>query len=212
MDLNKLFAETKPPIYVFIDLETTGLNPEIHGIIQIAAYACGATEDDLYGYFMAYAKPEPDCVINPEAMKFNSIDKMFLEKQPSLELGMLLLHEFLNDLSLQGQVFVVCHNAPFDVGFLRIAAERFKIHMPQLRRVLDTVSLGFEAENPERTLSLEALCAEHGITNRQKHDALTDAVSTAKLFYKLTAKKTPPLYTSGATWTISPITRLGGPV
>lgn len=44
-------------VYVFADIETTGLDLVKHGIIQIGSWATGETESEFYGYFVEDANP-----------------------------------------------------------------------------------------------------------------------------------------------------------
>lgn len=60
------------PIYVAIDIETTGLNPDRHQILEFAAVAWvdqGPIEDQPY--FRELVRPEGDIVGSPKALTMN---------------------------------------------------------------------------------------------------------------------------------------------
>src|ERR1700722_12424715 len=67
--------------YIFIDLETGGLEPTRHSILQVAAVI---TDLDLKirGHFMSYIRPHPDLEINDEALAINQLCREELELAP----------------------------------------------------------------------------------------------------------------------------------
>lgn len=59
--------------YLFVDLETGGLYPAKHSILQIAAVI---TDLDFktQGYFMSYVKPHPKLQVSAQALSINQLN------------------------------------------------------------------------------------------------------------------------------------------
>lgn len=202
--LGDIVSESSPlvaartQIFVAVDLETTGLDLQKHGIIQIGAYATGTDQNDLYGTFLEDATPfaEDDGTtranldslfmhFEDSAFQVNgfTIERIFMAD--ALVNVLCRFKVWLDALSAEGDVTLVFHNAAFDVPRLELAMSYFKVpQAKQLRRVLDTVSLGFMAMG--KAPSLKDLAAHYGIVNRTAHkSALTDAITTSKVFHAI---------------------------
>lgn len=83
---------------IFIDVETTGTNPERHGVTQLSG--CVQIDDEVRQYFDYYVRPFPTDVIDDIALKVTGIDRrQFLPPGDP------------NFLQVEGQVFA----EPFDV-------------------------------------------------------------------------------------------------
>lgn len=81
---------------------------------------------------------------------------------------------------LEGARFVA-HNAPFDLGFVRKAADQAGVDLP-IEQPLCTLRLS-RALDPERTMShkLTDVCERYGVSLDRPHDALADAEATAAI-------------------------------
>jgi DNA polymerase III epsilon subunit-like protein len=81
----------------------------------------------------------------------------------------------------------IFHNAPFDVGFLQAAFERYELDAGRfLRRVRDTATMSpnvFGEKDYPR--SLEEICKRLNIVKLGNHDALHDALATHKAFFAM---------------------------
>ena len=82
----------------------------------------------------------------------------------------------------------VAHNAPFDLGFLRTEATRCG-HPLTITSPICTLALS-RSLDPAKTHphNLRELAKRYGITDVPNHDALADAVVTARLLPLLLAK------------------------
>lgn len=58
---------------VFIDVETTGTDPERHGLTQISG--CVQTGSDVVETFDYYVRPYPKDIIDPKALEVTGIDR-----------------------------------------------------------------------------------------------------------------------------------------
>ena len=99
----------KPPVRVALDLETTGLQAEHDAILEVAAIKFqGATVLDTLETLVAPGRPVPYRV-----QRLTGITPQQLSGVPQFESIAQKLQQFIGDLPIVG------HSIPFDVGFLR---------------------------------------------------------------------------------------------
>ena len=190
-----------PKTIIGLDLETTGLHPGVHGIIQIGAWATGENEDHYKGYFLSDCNPfygkritldedkDVPCtpyVTSAEALAVNGFTKERIESARSLFNTLREFNEWVKKFAQSTKVIFVCQNAPFDIGFMRAAYRTAGFDDGIFRRQLDTISLGYVLHG--ETLSLKELCKRHHLKNGDAHDALSDAFTTNKLTHRILAE------------------------
>jgi len=165
----------------FIDLETTGLNPFRHEIIEIG---CIVTNPELEIIeeieFKVKAERMEDA--DPVSLKINQYDPAQWEDAMSLAEAMTILSEKTKDCVMVGQ------NVAFDLGFLEGAFHKTGIQNGMHHHVLDTFAIGWAKLQKESSLvnfSLYELCSYFGIKNERAHTALADARATFELYKKL---------------------------
>jgi DNA polymerase-3 subunit alpha (Gram-positive type) len=82
------------------------------------------------------------------------------------------------------QGHVVCaHNAPFDIGFLRIDAEKAGVRLPDM--VLDTLPLARAVMPDLKRHKLDMICKKLDVKLDQHHRALFDTRATAHMQVRL---------------------------
>jgi len=159
--------------FIALDLETTGLDPQIHEIIEIGLvrFSEGEPRERLV-WLVRPARPP-----SPEGLAVSGISPEELAAAPELAE---VLPEVLDRLA---GAMVVAHNAPFDRAFLAAAAQRLGLRLPPARWV-DTLALA-RALWPRRTgYSLQALRERLGLP-AQGHRALPDAEAAGRVFLAL---------------------------
>jgi DNA polymerase III subunit epsilon len=170
---------------VFLDTETTGLDPKLgHRIIEVGAVE--AIDRRITGkQFHRYINPERD--IDPGAIAVHGITSDFLADKPKFADIAIELAAYLENAT------VVIHNAAFDIGFLQ--AEYGVLRMrPQMLiekdRVVDSLALA-RTKFPGKRNSLDALCERFGIDNssRNLHGALLDARLLCDVYIALTREQ-----------------------
>ncbi len=177
--------------YAFVDVETTGLNPDIHEIIEIGCIIVergpgGPADLKVIEEIEMKVQPERMELAEPEALRINGYDPaqwMFAyTKSQALE---------VLTKKTDGCVFVA-HNVAFDWMFIekmyRDAGMEHKFHYHKL----DTLSIAFAMFNGTtdvKHLSLRALCEHFGIKNERAHSALPDIRVTIEIFKKLMQMK-----------------------
>ena len=167
---------------VFIDLETTGLDPYAHEILEIGALRLNYLLQFEVDRYSALVAPSHLETASPEALKANRFNAEEWRSAVPLDVALRHLARLITP-----DAIVVGHNTHFDWGFIREAHRRVAYPMIQTKYLIDTASIGWplviegEIEKP----SLEALCALHGISNQGAHRAMRDVERTAQLYARL---------------------------
>jgi DNA polymerase-3 subunit epsilon len=154
--------------YVAVDFETTGLNPAKNRVIEIGAVVF-APSGEILGEFHTLVNPKR----HVSGTETHGISDHDLIGAPEFVEVLPLFAEILN-----GQ-FLVAHNAPFDLRFLRHELELIGITQSNLEGLctLDHVSRYYPG-TPRR---LADCCASLGLEVTEGHHALNDARMTAQL-------------------------------
>ena len=165
--------------FAVVDFETTGLNPEIDRIVQLAAVIVNG-DGDIIDSFDTIVKPENPDEYQHGAEHIHGISA----EQVSSGMPLRLALEKLWDISA-GNVFTA-HNAQFDLGFLHAESERVGIN-DHVEVHIDTLELSRRTTGADNTRrhNLFALCEHYGIERDKVHDAKSDATATAQLLMHL---------------------------
>ena len=166
------------PRFCVVDLETSGLSTRRHRIVQLGLVVVdhGAIVDQ---WSTLVRLRWPFQRVGPRHV--HGISRSDLRGAPGLG-------EVLGELHhrLDGGVFTA-HNAEFDAEFLARAGKRVGIQLP-LDPQLCTLRLSRRLD-PERVMThrLGDLCVRYGVDPGRAHDALSDAIATAKVLQHLLA-------------------------
>jgi DNA polymerase III epsilon subunit family exonuclease len=165
--------------FAVVDFETTGLNPEIDRIVQLAAVIVNG-DGDIIDSFDTIVKPENPDKYQHGAEHIHGISA----EQVSSGMPLRIALEKLWDISA-GNVFTA-HNAQFDLGFLHAESERVGIN-GHVEVHIDTLELSRRTTGADNTRrhNLFALCEHYGIERDKVHDARSDATATAQLLIHL---------------------------
>lgn len=157
--------------FVFLDTETTGLNPHYGDRvveIALARFRGGVMED----YFASLVNPER--VISPGASRIHGITNADVCDAPRFFEIAAAVRAELNDAVL------VAHNAPFDLGF--VANEFYLARQPCPENlVVDTLTL-LRRYFSFRSNSLPRVAEALGIDRERAHRALADVLTTRAVF------------------------------
>ncbi len=156
--------------YVVFDLETTGLTPLRHEIIEIGAVK--VREGKIIDRFSTFVNPRTP--ISYEIENLTGINDDMVIDAPGVEEA---LPEFLN--FCQGCA-IVAHNADFDVGFVSHKAQN--LGMEFAPTVVDTVSLARLLMPSLKRFKLDTIAKHLNISLENHHRAVDDAECTALIF------------------------------
>jgi DNA polymerase-3 subunit epsilon len=166
---------------IFIDTETTGLEPKLgHRIIEIAAVEMKSRR--LTGRRLHYYL-NPEREIEDGALQVHGLTNEFLQDKHKFRDVVRELIEFLEGAEL------IMHNASFDVAFLD--HELGLAELPPLceccHSVTDTLKMAKELY-PGKRNNLDALCERYEVDNsrRSLHGALLDAELLADVYLAMT--------------------------
>lgn len=168
-------ATSDEPVYVFIDVETTGLSPTRDAIVQVSALRFFGQKaiDGLNSYV------NPGCSIPREATKIHGITDDKVKDSPTIDK---IKEPFLN--LIKGAI-LVGHNVTFDLNFLDQA---FHGALDGVEYI-DTMWVARTLLNlPNYQLETVADYAEFHPEGGY-HDSLTDCTATAAVFFRLAFDK-----------------------
>ncbi len=179
----------KDTLLAFIDTETTGLNPDVHEIIELALIVCKQIAVPGRGPNLEIVK-EYEWKIKPahielaqeDALRingYNETDWMFAyDLRPVME-------EFAK--ATQSCTFL-SHNLAFDYPFVMKAFKLADVDSKMHYAKIDTISVAFSRlyDVPQATaFSLRALCELFKIDNTKAHTALADTRALVAVYKKL---------------------------
>ncbi len=155
---------------VVFDLETTGLSNRTCKIIEIGAVKIKNGEiTDRMDIFC-----DPEEHISEEITRLTSITDEMVAGAPKEREA---VEKFL---AFAGDSLLVAHNANFDVGFIRVAAERHSLNFENT--FLDTVGLS-KYVNPElKNHKLDTIVNHYKLGDFHHHRASDDAEVLARIF------------------------------
>ncbi len=163
---------------VVFDIETTGLSNRTAKIIEIGAVKIKAGNIiDRFDIFV-----DPECPIPEEITRLTSITDTDVKGAPREGEAVEMFLKFAGDRLL------IAHNANFDIGFIRVAAERNGI--PFNNAYLDTLGLS-KYVNPElKNHKLDTIVEHYNIGEFHHHRASDDAEVLARIFIKMLERLT----------------------
>ncbi len=167
----------------FIDLETTGLDPERQEIIEIGCVVVKPGANfEIVSELDLKVKPEHLETAEPEALRINSYNSADWIFASDLDQAL----KALNDKA-EGAI-MISHNITFDWAFLERAFAKTKVPNLMASVRLDLLSMAFVKlyhHNQVQRFNLRSLCEHFGIINKQAHSALSDAKTALEVYKRL---------------------------
>ncbi|MBA2483071.1 MAG: DNA polymerase III subunit epsilon [Nitrosomonas sp.] len=166
---------------IFLDTETTGLEPKLgHRIVEVAGVEL--CDRRLTGrHLHHYVNPERDSEAG--ALQVHGLTAEFLQLKPKFRD---IAEEFL--AFIDGAELII-HNAPFDVAFLdhELSLAKLRTLDSYCSMVTDTLKMAKEI-HPGKRNNLDALCERFQIDNSKRtlHGALLDAELLAEVYLAMT--------------------------
>jgi DNA polymerase III epsilon subunit family exonuclease len=159
-----------PERFVVFDLETTGLKPDTHEIIEIGAIRVNRDSDN-HDTFQALIRPSKK--IPKKITEITGITQDMVEKDGYfLETALSQFIEFVGDLPL------VSFNAEFDMAFLKAAVNKTKAGALANNRVSCALKMARRAWPGRKSYRLTDLAKDGGLSAEGTHRALGDCKRT----------------------------------
>jgi DNA polymerase-3 subunit epsilon len=178
--------EVHPPNRLYLDTETTGLDPDRHEIIELAIVVEEVPEDPTAVGKITQKWCEKICPMHiraaePTALEVNGYTPFKWE-------GALPFAVFADEIAqlITSASCIVGHNPFFDVNFLKAAFRREGLEVRFPYHLIDTVTMGYVTWNWTGTgpgLKLDKLRAFTGIPTHDFHSALQDALDCRRVLY-----------------------------
>ena len=183
--------------FLYLDCETTGLDPNVHGVIQVACIvAYGDTIDTAHEVDrlnLFYNPKSIGCKIDKEALEINGRTKKEIKKFPKHSFKKLItfFEKHIDKYDKEDKFIVIGQNVKFDIDMLFGWAKRegFEYMGSFFSGIvvdtLNTASLNYALGyiNPP-DFKLATLCMEYGL-EAPDHNAMTDIVATKKLLKRM---------------------------
>ncbi len=161
---------------VIFDLETTGLSSATCEIIEIGAVK--VANGEIVDRYSTFVKPESK--ISEEITKLTSITNDDVSDARKIDE---VLPEFLE---FCGKALLVAHNADFDVGFVRAAANKLGIKFDS--PYLDTVGLSRFLNTDLKSHKLDVLAKYFNLGGFNHHRAVDDAEMLTMIYFSMVKK------------------------
>ena len=175
---------------VIVDVETSGLSPSEHALLEIAAVI---PEMDSNGDLQireihsTHVKPFPGARMDPAALNFNKIDpyhpfRLAVDEKEALSKIFQPIRAAVKQAECT-RAILVGHNPAFDIGFLNAAVARCGIKRNPFHpfSTFDTATLSGLAYG-QTVLAKAVQAAGFEWNNDEAHSAIYDAEQTARLF------------------------------
>ena len=159
--------------YIAFDLETTGLSPQEHEIIEIGALK--VREGKVVDRFMEFVHPD-----KPITSMITNITHITNDMVAGARSCPEVIHDFL---SFCEDDVLIGHNVMFDYSFVKCSAVREGLTFEKMG--IDTLKIARKVHKDFESKSLGALCDYYHIENPAAHRAYYDALATAKLYQTL---------------------------
>ena len=156
----------------FVDVETTGLDPARHEVVEVAAVRVDGRSLEVLGEAEVRVRPERLHEADPEALRVNGLSAARWSDAVPLREALERVMPLLDGAVLAG------HNVWFDRAFLEAACRSADVALPLGdHHLLDTAVLAWPllAAGEVESLSLDAVCGRLGIERPLPHRALADA-------------------------------------
>jgi DNA polymerase III epsilon subunit-like protein len=182
-----------------VDVETTGTDPNIHGIVEIAILPLNGNLEphEHFPLFHMRMKPEEGEEIDEEAFKINQTDlaDLILTGFPRETVADFLMNWFETlGLIKYKKIMALGCNWPFDRAMLErwVGKESFE-HVFDVRYRDVQVAANFLndcadvrcEQVPFSKVNLKYLCSTLKVENPRAHSAIGDCLATAQIYRKL---------------------------
>jgi len=186
---------------LFVDVETTGLNPDLHGITQLSAIA--EIDGKIVGRFNEYMRPSVHDICDAYALNLTGVTEKELRDKtgprlgpkPALRKFEAFLGEHVDQFDRDDKFTLYEYSVGFDINFLSAwfqklgndyfgSYQNYKpVHILAIVRYLNSINCKRITNLPN--LRLQTVCSEFGIEIEKPHDSFYDVKATHEMWGKL---------------------------
>jgi DNA polymerase III epsilon subunit-like protein len=189
-------------VIVFVDIETTGLDPDKHGVIEFGAVICDPAVGFRHG-LQTLVNPGRNIAVSPKALEVNGISEADFRAAGVPGYGDFALQ--LQNLGARanntgGKPIIGGWNVHFDYGFIRKAApdtvrSAFDYHLADAWAIAnllgDMHALNAECYSSRGAIILENVATQFGVDvsmiQGERHRAMYDAELAARTYVAMRA-------------------------
>lgn len=153
--------------FVAFDVETTGLWPISHRIVELAAIRFDGSGREIARF---HSLVKPGRPMSPGAFHVHKISDAMVAHAPDPSA---VLPEFVDFLGDPQNTLLMAHHATFDAGFVGCELARRGLSIPG-HPIVDTVELARACVKGPRSYSLPTLAEDLGLDPTDTHRALGD--------------------------------------
>ena len=166
---------------VVFDIETTGLSARSCRITEIGAVRIkGGQVLDQFNTFVNPEEPIPADIV-----KLTGITDDMVRNAPSEREALEAFFAFLGNGERDKPLLLIAHNADFDTGFIRAAADRVGLPFPN--PYLDTLSLARFLLPNLKNHKLDTVAEHYALGDFNHHRASDDAAMLAAIYFCMIA-------------------------
>lgn len=159
-------------IYIFGDVETTGLSEKTERMTEIALVKTDS-EFNILDKFQTLINPERE--ISAKITEITGITEAMVENEPTYDEIIPDVQAWINENTEGKRIVGVAHNAPFDKKFINAAGE-IVLGETIIDDWIDTVSVARELHPFWRNHKLDTCAQKFGIVNENHHRAMNDTM------------------------------------
>ncbi|HEU5348624.1 MAG TPA: exonuclease domain-containing protein, partial [Ktedonobacterales bacterium] len=164
--------------FVALDIESTGLAPGRHRILEVGAVIIRNGEPGAHFQRLV----NPGRRIPQFITRFTGISEAMVKRAGTAAEILPKLYEFVDNRPIVG------HNIGFDLGFLSYEAHQAGLDFEFPVEGIDTIALARRYLTGTRRASLDRVATALHLTIQSRHRALPDALLTAQVFALLLAR------------------------
>jgi DNA polymerase III alpha subunit (gram-positive type) len=173
---------------LFVDSETSGLDPDVHEILDWAAVRFSADLQTEKARCVTKCSMQWPDRAEKSALEINRYDAQEWRGAPPVRSMLIDFGRIVDD-----DLVIIGHNIHFDLGFVQTAYRRESLALPKWRWVIDTMGVAWPlavAGHLPR-MGLNAICSKYGVENVGAHRAYADVVRNARAYAKMLGLQEP---------------------
>lgn len=166
-------------VAIVFDIETTGLSVQNDRITEIGAVKI--KHGEVIGTFNTFVDPEME--ISAEITELTSITNDMVKDAPKCNEALDMFFDFIGGEDADIKPLLIAHNANFDTGFIRAAAQRYgrEFNYPYL----DTLALSRFLNPDLKKHKLDIVAKHYELEEFHHHRACDDAAILAQIYFKM---------------------------